>query len=115
MEAVLQAPVFMPWQESDSGPDPHGDYSPEIQAWQREGYQALGLAMLRQAILDSRYPGETGEEARAWLAGEGLAWCELLGIGVQPGRWRAWVAAGCPKQTRVGQNLTKPNKNEVKK
>ena len=97
MEVVLQAPVLMTWRESDSRPDP------ELWPMQRAGYQALGLAVLHQAIQDSRCPGQPGEDARAWLAGEGLSWCELLGIGVQPGRWRSWLATGCPKQNKRGK------------
>ena len=97
MEAVLTACAVMTWRESDSRRD-H-----DLQALQRAGYQALGLAGLHQAIQDSRCPGQPGEDARAWLAGEGLSWCELLGIGVQPGRWRSWLATGCPKQNKRGK------------
>lgn len=44
-------------------------------------YDALGCAVIRQAVLDSTQPGMLGHEARAFLSGGHLdLWAELVGL-----------------------------------
>ena len=77
----------------------------ELQAWTvapagqidpagvMEGYRRLAFEVLQQAVRDAHSRGETARAARAWLARDGLQWFEMAGIGVQPGQFRAWLAA----------------------
>jgi hypothetical protein len=64
------------------------------------GYKALTLAIFHQALLDARQPGALGEDARQWLADSGLEWLSLAGVGVQPGKYRAWLVGGCKATIR---------------
>jgi len=65
-------------------------------------YRRLALGVFEQAIHDSRKPGLVGMDARIWLQLDGLAWAEMLGMGLQPAKFRAWLAGGCPKVRRNG-------------
>ena len=63
-------------------------------------YRRLALGVIEQAICDACKPGLVGLDARIWLELDGLAWAELLGLNLQPGKFRAWLASGCPKVKR---------------
>lgn len=59
-------------------------------------YKQLALEALRVAIEDAKGTGERARAARVWLARDALTWFELAGVGVQPGKFRAWLA-GLPQ------------------
>ena len=49
----------------------------------------LAIAVIRQAVADAQRPD--GEQARWWLQQEALEWFDLMGIGVRPDAFRAWL------------------------
>jgi hypothetical protein len=67
---------------------------PDLQA---AAYRRLALSVFEQAICDACKSGIVGSDARIWLELDGLAWAEQLGLGLQPAKFREWLASGCPK------------------
>jgi hypothetical protein len=53
-------------------------------------WRRLAAAMLKRAALDARSDGEHAAEARRWLARDGMAYAEALGL--PPERVESWVA-----------------------
>jgi len=75
-------------------------YAGDPQDRKAAAYRRLALGVIEQAICDACKPGLVGLDARIWLELDGLAWAELLGLNLQPGKFKAWLASGCPKVKR---------------
>ena len=60
-------------------------------------FEMLISEMILYAIYDVRSSdGSIASEAKEWLTTDGPAWLRILGIDVQPIRFRTWVRDGCP-------------------
>jgi len=74
-------------------------YADDSPAWKVESYKQLALGVFEQAIHDSRMPGRLGVDARDWLSADGLVWADLLGLGLQPGKYSTWLVGLSSRDT----------------
>ncbi len=68
-------------------------------------YERLAMSILGQAVFETRRGGEKAADARAWLLDGGLFFCDGLGLEVDPGWWKDWIAKNCPPDGKGGTRL----------
>lgn len=77
-----------------------------------DGYRMLIIAVVRQAIIDTRGTGKNTSaasraQARYWLITQGSYWLEAVGVEIDQEWWESWISNRFQRSCKFTRSITK--------